>query len=259
MTEAAATFHGKPTPLRARVRTTGPVRWARPDPAGASRAPDAAGNPGRSWLVVLDGVAGADLPAVAEQLAATGADPVPLGGRLGQGVEPADEAEQQARWLTQEAVARGMHRPVLVVGDWLGGLATAAALAARDGGRLLARRAAWATDCLSAGLLHPADAYAVVDLNPAESLLRTAELMPPGDPWRDGVVVEQLRAFWLSPAATLRDHPVLARTLRAVRVRRLDGRLPPAELAAALQRTGPQGCLPEREWPGQGFRPRPAT
>src|SRR5262249_47144801 len=101
--------------------------------------------------------------------------------------------------------------------------------------------------------------YAVVDLNPAESLLRMADLVPPGDPWRDGVVVEQLRAFWLSPAAALREYPVLVRTLRAVRIRRLDGRLPPAELALELQRAGPHGFLPEGEWPDQGFRPRPAT
>src|SRR5262249_62257634 len=116
VTEAAAAFPGQRVPVpRTAVRNTGPIRRARHERA-AARISGATGNPvtsnpGRSWLVVLDGAVGADLPAIAEQLTAAGAEPVPLGGRLGR-AGPADEGGPQARPLPPEGGARRRARRV---------------------------------------------------------------------------------------------------------------------------------------------------
>ncbi|HSV64632.1 MAG TPA: hypothetical protein VLJ59_01830 [Mycobacteriales bacterium] len=253
MTSAAAASHSElavPLPGRApgdrttiRVGQRGQVTpFDRP--ASARRSGQPAGNPARQasrgWLMVVDGAPGADLVAVADHLSAPGRGLTALSGRLA-AAQSADEDENRSRWLAQAAVVRGLREPVVIVRDWLSALATAAALAVRDSGRRLDARATWAQRCLTAGLLQIADVYVVLDLDPGESMARMTAVMPAGDPWRDMVVVEQLRAFWLSPAAALRPYPILSDALGALRLERLDGRLPAGTIARAVLRPGDPG------------------
>lgn len=202
-------------------------------PLSSAPRPVEVPEPARGWLLVLDGAPGTDLGAAAGALPA-GVDGLRHVPDRFEGVHLPDEDDNRARWLAQTAILRGLGGQVLMVRDWLSAVAAADALAVRDGGRLLDRRATWAEGCLAAGLLQPADTYVLLDLEPGQSLARAAGA-PAGHPWRDALVVEQLRVFWLSPAAALRGYPVLAAALQRLRVERVDGRLAPSAIAAEVR------------------------
>lgn len=234
--------------LTAEVRPA-PARTAevRPAPARPRVAPEAA------WLLVLDGAPGTDPGAVAGALPRAhaaypdglsvlpgpvgGATPCAAGLDLPNLVHAAGaDSDERSRCLTQTAVLRALRGRHAVVRDWVSALAAAAAVACLDGGRLLRSRAGWAQTCVGAGLLRPADGYVILDLEPRQSMARTATA-PLGDPRRDVLVAEQFRAFWLSPAAAVRGYPVLAETLRRLHIERVDGRLASSTLAQAVRET----------------------
>lgn len=146
------------------------------------------------------------------------------------------EWDERSRCLAQAAVFRALPGRHLVARDWVSVLAAAAAVAHLDGGRLLRSRAGWAQTCVAGGLLRPADGYVLLDLEPRQSMARTASA-PHGDPRRDVLVAEQFRAFWLSPAAAVRGFPVLAEVLRRIHIKLVDGRLAPSTLAQAVRDT----------------------
>jgi len=167
-----------------------------PAPSESART----GAPEADWLLVLDGAPGTDPSAVAAALpfasaahpggltvlpgciGGAGANRVGPGGTSlgGAGLYAVErtlsggpsESDERSRCLTQTAVLRALPGRHVVVRDWVSALAAAAAVAGLDGGRLLRARAHWAQTCLDAGLLRLADGYALLDLEPRQSMAR---------------------------------------------------------------------------------------